>query len=368
MFSKQFVTGDTGNAFGIIQPDAGTSPTSDTSNDTLILTDSGNFIIITGNAATDTVTFSAGTNVTLLNGRSGGQTLIGGTAASNSLTLNSTSNATKGTVTLGSSTGLVYDEVTNRVGIGTDSPASSLHVLNSTVSSSVIHESQSDTIPPFITIRRGRASNANLADGDDVGRISYHSRHNSTNQGIGSIGAIYRGDGTTRTGDLYFETSNAGSPTERMRILSTGYIGIGNANPGHLLTIAADGTTAGTNEQIGLRSQRAAIVNGSLIGGLSFRSNDSSLTAPGTITALFQAVAKETHTASALGTDFVLLAVASTTTTLSEKIRFKGDGNILADSLGFLYGYNGVYGCIPSNAADTVNDLTYTAGACMNST
>ena len=323
--------------FRTIVGTTGTNPVADALADTLTFADSGNFVIITGDSATDTLTFSAGTNVTLLAGRSGGQILIGGTGSGDDLTLNSTSHATKGSIFLGSSTGLVYDEVTDRVGIGTDSPASTLHVLNSTVSSSVIHESQSDTIPPFITIRRGRASNASLADGDDVGRISYHSRHNSTNQGIGSIGAIYRGDGTTRTGDLYFETSNAGSPTERMRILSTGYIGIGNANPGHLLTIAADGTTIGTNEQISLRSQRVAIVNGSLIGGLSFRSNDTNLTAPGSIVGLFSMIGSESHTATALGSHFVWYTTEGTTTTMSEAMRLTDFGALQIGTTSSVY-------------------------------
>lgn len=60
------------------------------------------------------------TQYALLAGRSGGQTLIGGTASSNSLTLSSTSNVTKGKILFGSSS--AYDEVNNRLGIGTVSP------------------------------------------------------------------------------------------------------------------------------------------------------------------------------------------------------------------------------------------------------
>lgn len=60
---------------------------------------------------------------TLLNnlstGVSGGQSVVGGTAASNSLTLSSTTNATKGKLLFGTS---AYDEVNNRLGIGTASP------------------------------------------------------------------------------------------------------------------------------------------------------------------------------------------------------------------------------------------------------
>ncbi|MFQ5834305.1 MAG: hypothetical protein ACE5HR_00065 [bacterium] len=62
---------------------------------------------------------------TLLAGRAGGQTLIGGMAASENLTLQSTSHATRGKILFGTS---AYDEVNNRLGLGTVSPASLLTV------------------------------------------------------------------------------------------------------------------------------------------------------------------------------------------------------------------------------------------------
>lgn len=62
----------------------------------------------------------------LLAGRSGGQTLIGGTGASEALTLQSTAHATKGKLLFGTS---AYDEVNNRLGIGTASPATKLEIV-----------------------------------------------------------------------------------------------------------------------------------------------------------------------------------------------------------------------------------------------
>ena len=77
-------------------------------------------------------TFSTGltnTSGTVTNnlstGVSGGQSVIGGTAASNSLTLSSTSNATKGKLLFGTS---AYDEVNNRLSIGTTSTSYPLEV------------------------------------------------------------------------------------------------------------------------------------------------------------------------------------------------------------------------------------------------
>jgi len=68
------------------------------------------------------------TQYALLAGRSGGQTVIGGTDASDDLTLQSTSNATKGKIILGTS---AYDEVNNRLGIGTSTPTYPVTVVGS---------------------------------------------------------------------------------------------------------------------------------------------------------------------------------------------------------------------------------------------
>jgi hypothetical protein len=60
-----------------------------------------------------------------LAGRSAGQTLIGSTASGGNLTLQSSSHATKGKVLVGTSG---YDEVNNRLGVGTASPGQDLSV------------------------------------------------------------------------------------------------------------------------------------------------------------------------------------------------------------------------------------------------
>lgn len=65
----------------------------------------------------------------LSTGVAGGQSVVGGTAASENLTLSSTTNATKGKILFGTS---AYDEVNNRLGIGTASPATTVNVIGST--------------------------------------------------------------------------------------------------------------------------------------------------------------------------------------------------------------------------------------------
>lgn len=64
----------------------------------------------------------------ILAGRGTAQTLIGGQGSGQTLTLQSTSHATKGKVIFGAAGTTAYDEVNERFGIGTASPAVDFHV------------------------------------------------------------------------------------------------------------------------------------------------------------------------------------------------------------------------------------------------
>ncbi len=87
---------------------------------------------ITNNANTVTSDLSTGV--------SGGQTVVGGVDAGDDLTLSSTSNATKGSIIMGSS---AYDEVNNRLGIGTTTPSTALEVNGNISSNGSITSSSS---------------------------------------------------------------------------------------------------------------------------------------------------------------------------------------------------------------------------------
>lgn len=129
----------------------------------------------------------------------------------------------------------------------------------------------------------------------------------------------------TNTYGLRVSASSGG--TNNYAATISGNVGMGAVtDPQAMLDIAAGGTTVGTNEQLQLRSQRAAIVSGNLIAGVSYRSNDTTLTAPGSLVAYESAVAEATHTASVLDTG---LAFGTTSgTTLSEKMRLSAAGNL----------------------------------------
>ncbi len=89
-----------------------------------------------------------GGQIALLSGRSGGQILNGGIATGENLTLVSTAHATKGKILFGTSG---YDEVNNRLGIGTTTPSEILEVSGNIKCDTVFSASEnifsvSDTI------------------------------------------------------------------------------------------------------------------------------------------------------------------------------------------------------------------------------
>lgn len=102
-----------------------------------------------------------------------------------------------------------------------------------------------------------------------------------------------------------------------------GNVGIGNTDPSAKLTIAS---TSDTENQIHLRSNRSAITNNEIVGGIGFISNDTTLTAPGTLTASIQGVARAAHTLTTLDTGIVFNV--TTGTTLSEAMRIDYDGQV----------------------------------------
>ncbi len=139
------------------------------------------------------------------------------------------------------------------LGLGINSPAGRLHLLNETSDFGddyIFDDYGAGTSQGmYITKSRGTvASPANLQNGDHIGWIKFIPRFNGS---VGytpgsSMESFYMGSGTTNLTDLRFYTSNV----ERLRINENGNVGIGSTafnstNPEKLLVDA--GTTTSFN-------------------------------------------------------------------------------------------------------------------------
>ena len=205
----------------------------------------------------------------LSTGISGGQSAIGGTASGNNLTLSSTSHATKGKILFGTS---AYDEVNNRLGIGTTTPLNKLDVYgdltigngagaalkyNSTVagggSEFVIQPIYSGT--SIVSIRPAAGSSLapalRLTDSStDAGgshAFSFGTGSASLPANAWNFFSTITGNANTNSWPIYFGVSNpSNGRVVAMTIDNTTNVGIGQSSPTAYLHLKAGTATAGT--------------------------------------------------------------------------------------------------------------------------
>ena len=182
--------------------------------------------------------------VITLQGNAGGLTIIGDTASGGNFFLSSTSHATKGTIRLGSATGLFINEATNAVGIGGTPTSGMLQVINGSI---VIDNNTSyrakDTVGTVETILGlTTANNLTVASPTLGGSIQYSVR--------------------STTGRHAFFVNGTGSLLEKMSISAAGLVGIGNTSPAYPLDVVQSSTaTSGTIRGISLATTLAPASN-----------------------------------------------------------------------------------------------------------
>lgn len=169
-----------------------------------------------------------------------------------------------------------WDTTNKRLGIGTTSPQVDFHILASGSGTDEAYIESANTNPPVLQFYLRNNQN-NLTSGTSVGFINFagffNGSYNPTAQEIVRIQGIYTGNGTDRTGDLVFQTGNAGSPQERFRITHLGTVGVGTATPRSFFTIRDGSAGIVSSSSFGVSSVKTLGVVAS-ISGLSLTTGD----------------------------------------------------------------------------------------------
>jgi hypothetical protein len=172
---------------------------------------------------------------------------------------------------------IFVDGSADKLGIGTSSPSTELHLSTSTQGDIVTFESTdagAATGPNLLLYR----NSSSPADDDNIGAIRFRGRNdNSENVDYAEIESfiVDASDGT-EDGTLAFRTVSGGTSTEQMRITSSGFVGIGEASPLSRLHVA-DGNVLFENTTTNVNSTVHHYTN-SVSGGayrVRFDSNDT---------------------------------------------------------------------------------------------
>jgi hypothetical protein len=249
-----------------------------------------------------TFTASPALNNAYINALSIGATTPG-TGAFTTLSASGNASVT-GNLTIDTNT-LFVDATNNRVGIGTVSPSSKLHLYDATfneilvqgdaTTSIIAARYSTDASNPALALRKSRGTTASptaVDSSDTLGQLIFQGYGGTNTRNLASIqGSVgtYTSD-TNITSFLTFATSTSGAAaaTEKMRIAANGDIGIGNTPSGTYklevtgngyfstaLTVNTDLTVNG-NTTLGNASGDTLTFNASTVStpnGLNFDSN-----------------------------------------------------------------------------------------------
>lgn len=174
--------------------------------------------------------------------------ILGSIVAGGNLTLKSTEHATKGNILFGTST---YDEVNNRLGLGTLTPQQPLDISGIATALQLTRYS-SDTIGPNISQRKAGGT-ATVPTAVQAGYTLLNEHGDGYDGSAFATAVRIRGITneiwTAVAHGTYFEISTTlngtTTVTERVRVTDAGNVGIGDSAPTYTLSIKRSGGIAG---------------------------------------------------------------------------------------------------------------------------
>jgi len=160
-------------------------------------------------------------------------------------------------------TNFFYDNLNDRLGLGTTSPDRLLHTQTSEFASIPLFERSGQT-SDAIFVGAGTLATKTSDMGDEFGSLfGFHIQDDAdVINPIGYVGAVRAG--ADNTGDLIFSPITAGAVNERMRIEAGGNLGIGTSTPRSLLDVA------GQEPVINLTCTDTSITSANILGRIKF--------------------------------------------------------------------------------------------------
>ena len=195
-------------------------------------------------------------------------------------------------------------------GIGTSSPQAKLHIMDSLGSPQIKIDNQ------------GTSTN--------IASLLFQSG------GAGNPTSIIQSGGTASGNQgIIFKHGNNGAETERMRIDSSGNVGINTASPEAILHVVGDGVAQlrfdnigpSTNSALRISRDDTSVSSGNPLGYLEFGGNDATSGADASF-AHIGAEASGTHSAGNNPTDLIFGTTANGTSTVVERVRIDSSGNL----------------------------------------
>ena len=227
--------------FGVFQGDSitGTPTIADASITTLKLATGLTITNTAGTAGAPSVTFAGDTNTGIYS--PGADQVAITTGGTGRLFIDSSGRLLVGTSTARSNFfGTTLSSLTQTEGTGGSTARGSLSVINNDVSNN----------PPYVLLGRSGAatigSNAAVVNGSRLGTLTFHGADGTSFIEAATVAGEV--DGTPGSNDmpgrLVFSTTsdNAGSPTERMRLDSSGRLGLGTSSPQFKCVVSEQGT------------------------------------------------------------------------------------------------------------------------------